>query len=50
MGVLTKKYAIFVSFCPKLVIFGKTVGTYRFLAKISTFSKPLKIHIRGRYR
>jgi hypothetical protein len=26
MGVTTKKYRVSVSFCPKLVIFGKTVG------------------------
>jgi hypothetical protein len=26
MGVTTKKYKLSVRFCPKLVIFGKTVG------------------------
>jgi hypothetical protein len=26
MGLMTKKYGVSVSFCPKLVIFGKTVG------------------------
>jgi hypothetical protein len=25
-GVTTKKYEVSVSFCPKLAIFGKTVG------------------------
>jgi hypothetical protein len=27
MGVTTKKYRVSVSFCPKLVIFGKTCHT-----------------------
>ena len=28
MGVMTKKYGVSVSFCPKLVIFGKAVGQH----------------------
>jgi hypothetical protein len=30
MGVMTQKYRVSLRFAPKLAIFGKTVGTYRF--------------------
>jgi hypothetical protein len=30
MGIMSKKYRVLVSLCPKLVIFAKTVGPYGF--------------------
>jgi hypothetical protein len=48
MGVMIQKYGVSVRFAPKLAIFGKTVGTYRFWAKIWIFWKPIKTHMRDR--
>jgi hypothetical protein len=50
MGITTKKYGVSISFCHKMMIFGKIVGYHLWmLSENLSLLKPVKNHIRDPY-
>jgi hypothetical protein len=50
MGVMTQKYWVSVTLCPKLPIIAKTVGyTLQILSENMSFSKHVKTHLWDHY-